>query len=75
MTKALTEEDDIIFSWTNHIQPVKNIKEVQIQKVYLDILSEIIVDPKDEGIYFYQIKIKEQLIGHRKKKIMPKFKL
>lgn len=31
------------------------------------------VDPNDIGIHPYQYKIKEQIIGNRKKKIFPKF--
>ena len=35
----------------------------------------MVVDPADIGIHPYQHKIKEQLIGNRKKKILPKFAL
>lgn len=45
----------------------------EIQKKYIDIIAEVVVDPNDTGIYLYQNKIKEQLIGNRRKKILPKF--
>lgn len=65
----------MIFLWTTHIQQITVPQLFYIQKQYIDIISEVIVDPDDIGIHPYQYKIKEQLIGNRKKKILPKFGL
>jgi hypothetical protein len=45
-----------------------------VQKTYIDIIAEVVVDPLDRGIITYQNKCKELLFNQRnKKKIMPRF--
>jgi hypothetical protein len=48
---------------------------IGVQRKYIDIISEVAVDPNDVGIVAYQNKIKELLFGRQRKKIFPKFHL
>jgi len=51
------EEADDIINWTNLIEPLTK-DSVNIQKKYVDIIAEVVVDPNDFGISSYQSKIK-----------------
>ncbi len=48
---------------------------MKIQRKYIDIISEVAIDPNDIGITPYQNKIKEQIFTRHKKKIFPKYVL
>ena len=58
----------------NLIEPVSE-KTVKIQKTYIDIIAEVVVDPQDKGILPYQNKCKELLFLQRsqKRKSIPRF--
>lgn len=56
------------------IEPVRE-DTILIQKTYIDIISEVVVDPDDKGIISYQNKCKELIFiqGPTKRKAIPKF--
>jgi hypothetical protein len=49
--------EEEIFKWTNLIEPL-NKEPAHIQKKYIDIIAEVVVDTDDIGILSYQNKIK-----------------
>jgi len=71
--KEESKEDVGLVKWTSLVKPAKELEQLDIQRKYIDIISEVAIDPNDIGIAYYQNKIKEQLFGREKKKIFPKY--
>ena len=58
-TKISNKNNDCneLFQWAKLIENVNN-SNILVQKTYIDIIAEVVVDPTDRGIIPYQNKCK-----------------
>jgi hypothetical protein len=73
LTTKISKEELVLFEWTRLVDYITAEDKLDVQRKYVDIISEVAIDPSDIGITPYQNKIKEQLFSRTKKKIFPKY--
>lgn len=72
-TKSSRNDCSELFQWVKLIETLRE-ENIVVQKTYIDIIAEVVIDPLDRGIVPYQNKCRELLFNQRnKKKIMPRF--
>ena len=73
ITAKISKEELVLFEWTRLVDYLTAADRIDVQRKYIDIISEVAIDPNDIGITPYQNKIKEQLFNRAKKKIFPRY--
>jgi hypothetical protein len=54
-SKASNNECSELFQWVKLIETLRE-ENILVQKTYIDIIAEVVVDPEDQGIIIYQNK-------------------